>query len=174
MVKDDKSNYNEQRYFDIVPPNRKMPQSTSRPVIVSNHPEQLDPMVKTPPVDIKEDKIDEAIESPPPEAKIPDDIAIDSDTDQLAGADEASPDNDEPLDNNEPAPEPEKPPTENLLPEPNPDEPLLPANATPDTPTATVNQLQPTTKSHKWLWLVAVIVILLLAIIAGVSYVLLS
>ncbi|MGD0284261.1 MAG: hypothetical protein ABSB12_01530 [Candidatus Saccharimonadales bacterium] len=177
MAKDDKSNYNEQRYFDIVPPNRKMPQSTSRPVIVTNHPEQSDPMVKSPPADIMEEKVDNDndIKSPAEEVTTPVDMAIDSDNNNSAEADESLPaENDELVNNDVPAPEAEESETEKLLPEGNSNEPLLPANASPDAPTATVNLLQPTTKSYKWLWLVAIIVILLMAIIAGVSYVLLS
>ncbi len=157
MAKDDKSNYNEQRYFDIVPPNRKSPEPSSRPVVVTNHPEQSDPMVKTSIPEFMEESTDLKAEKVPTEAKLPDDVTIDNEsTTQESAVEPSFPDNEQPLAETTPQP------TETPTPEIDPNEPLLPAHATPDVTTSAVTASK-TSKSHKGHWIVVTIIVLLIA-----------
>jgi hypothetical protein len=165
MAKKVQSTTNEQRYFDIVPPNRKMPQPTSRPVIVSNRPEQTDPMVKNTTPDITEHNIDSDSEQPPTDEKLPEDITIDNETSDQAADLEPLPEDDKST------PEPPPPLTEDIEPSTDSNEPLLPAHASPDMPAATVS-IQPiaATKKHRLLWIAGIIVALLI-VIAAIYYV---
>jgi hypothetical protein len=164
MAKDVKPTDNEQRYFDIVPPNRKMPQPTSRPVIISNHPKQTDPMVKEKmfefeDVDKKENNEPEPVEEKPQENALEEEENNKPETET-----EKLPDNDKPV------PEIEPPPTEKLLPaSEEANEPLLPANASPDMPVTAVSMPKMAKKKHLWLWIISIIIVLLL--VATVIYI---
>ncbi|HUD07517.1 MAG TPA: hypothetical protein VMQ52_00315 [Candidatus Saccharimonadales bacterium] len=160
MAKSARPTSNEQRYFDIVPPNRAMPQSTSRPVVISNQPVQSDPMVRNTPPETTEPELDQSPEAPsiPAEEQLSEDVSIDNEADN---SDEAvgptiAEDNDQIA-----GPTPQ--PAQNPEPKVDPDEPLLPANASPDKPTATVSLPTLAVKSHRWFWIIGIIIILLIA-----------
>jgi hypothetical protein len=160
MAKDVKPTDNEQRYFDIVPPNRKMPQPTSRPVIVSNHPGQTDPMVKEKMFEIEDVDKKENTEPEPVEEKPPESVPEKEEENKSETETEKLPDNDKPV------PEIEPLPAEKLLPaSEEANEPLLPANASPDMSVTAVSMPKMAKKRHLWLWIISIIIVLLLVVI---------
>ena len=161
MAKDTRLTDNEQRYFDIVPPNRKMPQPTSRPVIVSNRPEQTDPMVKEKMFDFEIDDKKDTTEPPAIEEKPPESVPEEEEKNKPEEEAEKFPDND----NNKPVPEIAPQPEEKLLPSSEEaNEPLLPANTSPDVPVTAISMPEIAKKKHLWLWIISIIIILMLVI----------
>jgi hypothetical protein len=159
MAKDMKPTDNEQRYFDIVPPNRKMPQPTSRPVIVGNHPEQTDPMVKEKMFDFEVDSKKENSEPAAVEEKMPDSTPEEKQDNKPETVTGTLPENDKPV------PEIAPQPAEKLLPaSEEANEPLLPANASPELTVTAISMPKTTKKRHLWPWIISIIIVLLLVV----------